>query len=1010
LGVYLANRPNRICHVVTNLAATSSYRVEQRWVALGGVCHAPEVARVTYGYQPAPVPKFVLINELLAQVDIRSFEYVVLVDDDILLPELFLDRFTAAQAALGFSLAQPARTNGSYIDHPIVAQEPGIFARETRWVEVGPIVSIHHSIYDHIFPFDLRSPMGWGYENIWAYEMARSGHKMGIIDAFPVDHSLRLPHAYYNAIEAEIARYQLLAARAHLPLDESQQVLARMPEQSTPAPDPHSSHRGLQHVGPSPFRALLDEHAVAVGRPCWVLDWHTGAQWLETMRDHIVFSSAEAPPAPLPYFGKSIDVVALGSQDVAALGEARRVARFAVAQWDDHREFTLEWLSPRLPASRPSVSILIPTFNGAPLVDGCLEALLPTLPISVDVEVLIVDDASRDDTRARVGAWSARDTRVRLLGLSSHNEGFLRACIRGAAAARGDILVLLNNDTEPQQGWLEALLRTFAEHPDAGAVGGKLIYPDGRLQEAGSLVFADGSAANFGKGDLMIDAPIYNYVREVDYCSGALLATPRALFFQLGAFDARYVPMYYEDADYCFKVRAAGWRVYYQPESVVVHIEGATGGTDLRSGVKRYQLENQAKFYRAWHHLLQTYPDRPTDFDGSVFRALARRPRESVKGGRMRRAVLVCSPVLPEFDRESGSRRVLDHIEGLQGNGWTVTFAAQHGERRSRYARLLEQRGVETHCSFAEIDELISTGRFDLALLVFWHIGEALLPSVRRLSPQTRVVVDSVDLHFLRNIRRVRPRWDPRDSPWPDGALGDEMRRELAVYGSADAVLTVSEKEAKILGHVSGGALSLVVPDGEESASSTVPWPSRRGLVFVGNFRHPPNVEAVAYLCRQVLPSMDPAVRMHHPAYIVGNGLTDDIRSLAAGLHNVVMVGWVPSISPYLSHSRVVMAPLLHGAGTKRKVIQALMVGAPTVATSIAIEGLPVRHGEHLLVADEPRAFAAAVARLAIDDALCQSLTARGRAAVETLHSRSAASAALDAAIDAALAHTSRLI
>jgi O-antigen biosynthesis protein len=994
LGVYLAKYPSHIRSLVANLSSTHSYRIVQRWVALGGAADDSAVGRVTSGSRPMLVPKFPLINELLARIDLRVFEYVVLVDDDVLLPDFFLDRFLAAQSTLGFCLAQPARTQGSYIDHAIVAQEPGSFARATRWVEVGPVVSIHHSIYELLFPFDLLSPMGWGYENVWAYKISQHGHTMGIIDALPVDHSLRPPHAHYDATEAAAACQRMLAVRPHLPLDECQQVLARWPELSAPVPGIATAPP--QRVVLAQLRALLDEQAAAAGRSCWVLDWRSGGELAEMLRDQIVFAPADGPPARLPYFGKSVDLVVLASRQPEAFNEARRVARLAVAERDGCDELTLHWLSPPALGNRPSVSILIPTYNGAALVDDCLEALLPTLSAFLDVEVLVIDDGSCDDTGARVCAWSAREPRVRLLGLP-RNQGFVRACNRGAMAARGEILVLLNNDTRPQPGWLEALLRTFALHPDAGAVGGKLLYPDGRLQEAGSLVFSDGSAANFGKGDPSSEAPLYNHLREVDYCSGALLATPRSLFFQLGTLDARYLPAYYEDTDYCFKVRAAGRGVYYQPESRVVHVEGATSGTDLHRGVKRFQSLHQARFREAWRDVLTSLPDRPRSMDPVAMRALATRPRGAL--GSERRA-LVCSPTLPEFDRESGSRRVLDHIEGLQATGWTVVFAAQQGDRASRYVRLLMQRGVETYCNFSEIDELVSTNHFHLALLAFWHVAEALLPSIRLLSPHTRVVVDSIDLHFLRNARRVKPGWDPCTAAPVDEAHRVEMDRELAVYSAADAVLTVSPREAEIVADLVAGALPLVMPDGEDLELSTVPWPERRGLVFLGNFRHPPNVEAVEYLCRAVLPLIAPAVRAHHPVYIVGNDLPAGIRALAADLPNVVMVGWVPSVVPYLAHGRVVLAPLLHGAGTKRKLIQALMVGAPTVATSLAIEGIPVHDGEHLLVGDDAPTFADAVVRLATDDALCQTLVTRGRRAVEPCHSRRAIDAGLAAVIE----------
>ena len=142
-----------------------------------------------------------------------------------------------------------------------------------------------------------------------------------------------------------------------------------------------------------------------------------------------------------------------------------------------------------------------------------------------------------------------------------------------------------SNDTVPQPGWLDALLATFDAHPDAGLVGANLLYPDGRLQEAGGVVFADGSGWNYGRFDDPANCR-YAYLRDADYVSGAAIAIPRALFQRLGGFDSRYAPAYYEDTDLAFAVRAAGLRVLVQPASVVVHDEGTTSGTDVNTGPK----------------------------------------------------------------------------------------------------------------------------------------------------------------------------------------------------------------------------------------------------------------------------------------------------------------------------------------------------------------------------------------------------------------------------------------
>jgi hypothetical protein len=224
LGIYMVGKPHHADDAAEVLAASSECDVDQRWVALGG---APSgaLAAVTVRVVHERIPKFTILNELLAGVDLDHYDYVVIVDDDVSLPHGFLDAFIGVQRDLGFALAQPSRTSDSYYDHPIVEQQRGVLARETRFVEIGPVFSVHRSIYDAIFPFDLTSSMGWGYESVWAYQLQARGARMGIIDAVPVAHSLRKSVVNYEWHVANAERTALLATAPHLDQDECFRVL-----------------------------------------------------------------------------------------------------------------------------------------------------------------------------------------------------------------------------------------------------------------------------------------------------------------------------------------------------------------------------------------------------------------------------------------------------------------------------------------------------------------------------------------------------------------------------------------------------------------------------------------------------------------------------------------------------------------------------------------------------------------------------------------------------------------
>jgi GT2 family glycosyltransferase len=623
-----------------------------------------------------------------------------------------------------------------------------------------------------------------------------------------------------------------------------------------------------------------------------------------------------------------------------------------------------------LPTSdAPLASIVIPVHGAFAHTLACLRAITAHPPAAA-FEVIVVDDASPDDSLARLSQIEG----LRLHSRST-NGGFIAACNDGAAMARGEHVIFLNNDTVPQPGWLDTLLRSFDEHADVGLVGAKLVYPDGRLQEAGGVVFADGSAWNYGRNEDPADCR-FDYVRDVDYVSGAAIAIPRALFQQLGGFDVRYAPAYYEDTDLAFAVRAAGLRVLFQPRAVVVHDEGTTAGTDPSSGAKAAQVRNRHVFAAKWRDALAAHLPLNTIPTPALLH-------------RSQPQILIIDALTPQPDRDSGSLRLVNLMRMLIADGAHVVFLPANRSAHGHYTHALQQLGVE--CWHAPYAARIPTWlrehgpRFDTVLVCRHYVAREFLPLLRRHAPCARILFDTIDLHYLRERRAAELSDDA-------GALRAALRTrelELKLIAAADTTLVVSDVERDLLRIDAPGADVRILSNLHEVTGHGPGWAQRRDLVFVGGFRHPPNVDAVTWFVREVFPlirSGKPGVRFH----CIGSDVPAQIRVLGSQ-PGVEIHGHVPDLRPWLEGCRVSVAPLRYGAGVKGKINQAMAHGLPVVATSPAVEGMHLHDGVDVLVADSPEAFAQSVLRLDGDPVLWEGIAARALDNVVTHFSLDAA-------------------
>ncbi len=592
--------------------------------------------------------------------------------------------------------------------------------------------------------------------------------------------------------------------------------------------------------------------------------------------------------------------------------------------------------------ANPLVSVVIPIFGKLDYTLRCLRSIEQNPP-GVSFEVIVVDDCSPDNSAQVLAEVSG----IRLLR-NAENLGFIRSCNRGAASARGEYICLLNNDTEVAPRWLDELVATFEGFPGTGYVGSKLLFPDGKLQEAGGIIWNDGSAWNYGRGQDPA-LPEFNYVREVDYCSGASIMIPTDVFRQLGGLDEHYLPAYCEDSDLALKVRQAGLRVLYQPLSEVIHHEGISSGTDLSTGVKAYQVVNSQKLFARWKDTLANYQANGVD----VLRA---------KDRTSQRRVLVIDVVTPTPDQDAGSVTVVNFLLLLREMRFQVTFIPENNFLyMPDYTVALQRAGVEAlyapHVTSVDQHLRSDGSRYDLVLLWRPSVVDQYLPGVRQYCPQAKVLFHTVDLHYLRMEREAELLQDAEKQR----AAAAMKATELAAIQAVDSAIVHSTHEVEVLSHEIPTDKLFVFPLIINVPGSRRPFEARSGVAYVGGYQHTPNVDAVLYFVNEVMPLLRqqlPGIRFH----IIGSKAPAAVLSLASD--DVIVEGFAPQLQPLLDRMRVSVAPLRYGAGIKGKVGNSMAMGLPVVASSIAVEGMQLRNGYDVLIADGPQQTADAICEL----------------------------------------------
>jgi GT2 family glycosyltransferase/LmbE family N-acetylglucosaminyl deacetylase/glycosyltransferase involved in cell wall biosynthesis len=616
-------------------------------------------------------------------------------------------------------------------------------------------------------------------------------------------------------------------------------------------------------------------------------------------------------------------------------------------------------------AGKPQVTVIVVLFNQAGLSLLCLQALLATRNVSY--ELILVDNGSSD----RVPELLERVSGATILR-PGQNLGFLKAVNLAAASARGEHLLLLNNDALVQEDALLHGVRRLTLDPGIGAVGGQILWWDGRLQEAGSIIWRDGSCTGYGRGCSPDGGP-YRFVRDVDYCSGALLMVRRHLFEALGGFDEVFAPAYYEETDLCARLWQSGHRVVFDPAFRARHFEFAS---QTREGeALALQTHNRAVFVSKHGAFLaaQSIPARGAEWSA----------RQRLRQGQLRTLVIDDRVPLPSLGR--GYPRQCSVIQALVRCGAAVTmypllFPQESWEET--YKALPEEVEVMQGLGLAGLHGFLDARgeSFDVVLVSRPHNMEVMRRLKRRYPAWLSSAFWIYDAEALFSEREAL-KAEVLQGPLSAAAKRRLLQAEIGLVQGVDAVLAVSTREAQRLReavnapvHVLGHTIT--------AAMTTTRFNDRAGFLFVGAMESDdsPNTDSVLWFLREVWPSVRSALGPLAHLDVVGP--CDSISVSAHADPDVKVWGRVASLNAFYERARVFIAPTRFAAGIPHKAHEAAAAGLPMVVSDLIASQLGW-DDDCLARAGDARAFAQACIDLHLDEQRWSVFRQRARAAVE---------------------------
>ena len=705
--------------------------------------------------------------------------------------------------------------------------------------------------------------------------------------------------------------------------------------------DHYLRHGGLEGRDPSP---LFSSQKYLEQNP------DVQAATMNPLVHYLRFGAAEGRRAQ-PSNGKTGEGAGAAEKETFSFGNIQEAQK----EWDSSGQAHLRALLASdsricIPAATdPVVSIILVLHNKAHLSLLSIESIVANADVSF--ELIIIDNASTDDTSRLL----ERIDGAKVL-CNSTNVGFGPACMQAAAEANSDFLCFFNNDALLLPNALGTALQNFSSDSSIGVVGGKILLANGSLQEAGSIVWSDGSAWGYGRGDDP-DRPQYSFRRPVDYCSGAFLFTPTRLFHSLGGFSPHFSPAYYEDTDYCLTVWQKGLRVIYEPEAVIRHYESASsGGNDL---ARTQMATNQSKFVEKWRDVLARH--YPPGLESITF------ARISVASKQLR--ILYIDDRIPHKHLGSGLPRSNYIVSQLARLGHHVTCASFTSALAGN-EYLDVPREVELFDGLSHRDQLLKkyVPHCDIVWISRPHNMQAFFQSAdgSAASAKCKIVYDAEAIFAERE--QLKARISGEHSTAQSAA---SLSQELALAVAADIVIVVSEKDRQTI--LAAGIKDVYVI-GHQIPPNPTPatFDERRTFLFTGAMHgmENPNADSMRYFCKFIWPHVRDATSSS--LIVVGYGSDAVVGDLKT--ESVRVLGAQEDLTPFYNAARVFIIPTRYAAGIPYKAHEAAAHGVPMVVSDVIAHQLKWQEEKDYLVAGNPEVFAESCCRLYNNQQLWQTL------------------------------------